>query len=248
MAIYALSDLHLSFGNPAKSMEVFGPVWKNYAEKIREGWISTIKDHDLVLIPGDISWGKNIHEAKVDLDWIDTLPGKKLIIKGNHDYWWESPSKMKQIMPSSIHFLQNDAFDFEDVSFAGARLWDSPEYDFSAYIEFIENPRENKKSAPPLPEEDEKIFLRELERLKLSLAKLSKSARVKIALTHYPPIGADLAPSRAAALLENSGIDICIFGHLHSVRKQALPFGTARGVRYVLTSCDYLDFIPLRIL
>lgn len=248
MAIYALSDLHLCFGSKDKSMEVFGPSWKNYAEKIESNWRSVIEKDDLVLIPGDISWGKNLIEAEADLAWIDKLPGTKLIIKGNHDMWWQSANKMKQIMPPSIHFLQNDAFDFGDVTFAGARLWDTPEYDFTPFIEYVENPRENKKAAAPTPADDEKIFVRELERLRLSLAKMNPEAKVKIALTHYPPVGASLAPSRASAILEEHGINICVFGHLHSVKRGSLPFGEARGIKYLFASCDYLDFVPLRVL
>jgi predicted phosphohydrolase len=248
MAIYALSDLHLSFGTPAKSMEVFGPIWKNYSEKIQSKWFSLIKPEDLVIIAGDISWAKHLKEAIIDLEWIDKLPGTKLIIKGNHDMWWDSTSKMKQVMPPSIHFIQGDAFDFGEVTFAGTRLWDSAEYDFTSYIDYIENPRENKKKAPPSIEDNEKIFTRELERLTASLTKMNPRARVKIALTHYPPIGADLAPSRASKILEEHGVDICIFGHLHSVRQGSLPFGEARGVKYLFTSCDYLDFVPLRVL
>lgn len=248
MAIWALSDLHLSFGVPAKSMEVFGPSWTNYAEKIKAGWIEHIKEEDLVLIPGDISWGMRLEEALVDLKWIDALPGTKLIIKGNHDYWWGSASKLRQIMPPSIHFIQNDTFDWNDVTIGGSRLWDTVEYTFASFIEFRENPYEKKKEAPEPVEESEKIFARELERLKMSLSKLSPKAKTRIALTHYPPIGADLKDSKASRLLEEYKIDICVFGHLHNVRKGVDMFGEKNGVRYLFTSCDYLDFIPLRVL
>ena len=137
MTIWALSDLHLSFGAPSKSMEVFGDSWKNYAERIKAHWQECIKPEDLVLIPGDISWGKTMDEALVDLNWIDALPGTKLILKGNHDYWWDSPAKMLAKIPPSIHFIQNNAFNWQGVTIGGARLWDTPEYSFGDYINII---------------------------------------------------------------------------------------------------------------
>jgi len=132
----------------------------------------------------------------------------------------------------------------------GSRLWDSFEYTFDDYIEFVENPYAKKKTKEELAhqkEEDERIFQRELARLKLSLEKMNKSASLKIALTHYPPISADLRPSRASAILEDFGIDICIFGHLHNVRPNSLNFGKARGVKYLFTSADYIDFSPIKV-
>ena len=173
--------------------------------------------------------------------------GEKLIIRGNHDYWWPTNTKLKGLLPPSIHFIHNTAFQWNGIAFGGTRLWDSREYNFSEFIEFVENPLQKTKESPS-PEETERIFVRELERLKLSLSKMDPKAKVKIALTHYPPIGNDLKPSRAAALLEDFGIDICVFGHLHNVREGALPFGQARGVRYLLTSADYLSFTPIKVL
>jgi len=251
MTIWALSDLHLNFGTPSKSMEVFGDSWKNYAERIKAHWLECIQPEDLVLIPGDISWGKNMDEALIDLNWIDALPGTKLILKGNHDYWWDSPAKMLAKMPPSIHFIQNNAFNWEGVTIGGARLWDTPEYSFGEYIHYVDNPREKKKPLENLEDikaEQEKIFVRDLERLKLSLVKLDPKAKIRIALTHYPPISADLKDSKASKILEEFKIDICVFGHLHNVVKKDPFFGEKNGVRYVFASCDFLEFIPLRIL
>ena len=250
MSVWALADLHLAFGNPRKSMEVFGPLWKDYPEKIEEGWRSLVKEGDLVLIPGDISWASKPEEALADLDWIDRLPGDKLIIRGNHDYWWPSSSKLRGLLPPSIHFIHNTSFDWNGIAFAGARLWDTHEYTFNEVIEFVENPRQKKKTTEELnleKMEGEKIFVRELERLKLSLEKISCSAKKRVALTHYPPIGKDLKPSRASILLEDYGVDVCVFGHLHNVREGALPFGEARGVRYLFASADYLGFTPTKV-
>jgi uncharacterized protein len=253
MTIWALSDLHLAFSVPDKDMKAFGPSWENYAEKMGENWRRLVHQDDLVLIPGDISWAMRLEEALVDLKWIDALPGTKVMVKGNHDYWWGTVSKMRKAMPSSIHLIQNDVFNWNDVTIGGTRLWDSDEYSFNTYIQFQENPLA-KPSAPFSKEEAErereKIFSREKERLKLSLTQLRKDAPLKIVLTHYPPIGADLKPSQVSSILEAYGVNICVFGHLHNLKKPEpfLPlFGTARGVEYIFASCDYLDFTPLRV-
>ncbi|MDN3505649.1 MAG: metallophosphoesterase [Simkaniaceae bacterium] len=245
MTVWVLADLHLAFGNPKKSMEVFGPVWKDYPKRIQENWERVVGPDDLVLIPGDISWAMKPEEALKDLDFIDQLPGEKLIIRGNHDYWWPSASKLKGLLPPSIHFVQNNAFDWKDCSFGGARLWDTHEYSFADVIEFVENPREKKKN---VEEDGEKIFVRDLERLKLSLECLNPKAKHRIALTHYPPIGGDLKPSRASAILEDYKIDVCVFGHLHNVRENSLNFGEVRGVKYIFASADYLGFTPIKVL
>lgn len=251
MSVWALSDPHLAFGAPGKSMEAFGPAWRQYAERIALNWEEKISPADLVLLPGDISWAMHLEEALADLTWIDALPGTKVILRGNHDFWWSSATKMAKIMPPSIHFIHNSIFLWQDLAIGGSRLWDTSEYSFGDFTEFQENPKARLKTPEDLAkgkEEDERIFMRELERLKLSLSLLPEKAKIKIAMTHYPPIGADLAPSRASRILESCGINTCVFGHLHNVRKGSLPFGEARGVRYLFASCDYLDFVPLKVL
>lgn len=245
MTIWAISDPHLSFGVPNKNMDVFGPLWKDYTQKMEKNWRALVEPDDLVLIPGDISWAMTLDEALVDLNWIDALPGTKVIIRGNHDYWWSSGAKMSKIMPPSIQFIQNSALLWNDVALGGSRLWDTPEYNFNEYIHFQENPKAKEKTSTK--DDAEKIFLRELERLRLSLSQMDKKAKKRIALTHYPPIGAHLLPSRASKILEEFQIDTCVFGHLHNLKKGTTLFGKARGVDYFLTSCDYLDFTPIKI-
>lgn len=247
MHIWAIGDLHLSFGVPDKSMAVFGPNWEKHAEKIASHWKKLIHPEDLVLIPGDISWAMKPEDAVADLNWIDALPGTKVMIKGNHDFWWGSLKKLKEILPPSIHLVQNNAFHFNEVAIGGARLWDTPEYAFSEFIEFQENPREKKKD-PVQQELNQNIFNRELERLKLSLKELNPEAKLRIAMTHYPPISHDLKPSRAAQILEEHNVDICVFGHLHNIKENASLFGEKNGIRYLLTSCDFLGFKPIKIL
>ena len=247
MRIWAIGDLHLSFGVANKSMDIFGPNWKKHAEQIEANWKSLVSPDDLVLIPGDISWAMKIEDVIPDLIWIDQLPGTKVMIKGNHDYWWGSLSKIAPVLPPSIHLIQNNVFNWKGVTIGGARLWDTPEYSFGKYVEYKENPKANTEALVQ-EELSQKLFGRELERLKMSLKGLDKDATVRIAMTHYPPIGADLQPSRAGQILEQHGIQIAVFGHLHGIRSNEPLFGTARGVRYVLTSCDYLHFNPIAIL
>ncbi len=244
MSIWVLADLHLSKSVPSKNMAVFGPAWEGYMDKIEQAWKNSIDAEDLVLLPGDISWAMKLEEALIDLEWIHHLPGTKLMIRGNHDYWWGSPKKMSEKMPSSIHFLQNTAFHWNDIAIGGSRLWDTPEYNFNSYIHFQENPQARERQAPL---DKNAIFERELERLRLSLEQMNPAAQLKIAMTHYPPIGADLRASRVSEILKKFGVDICVFGHLHNLKKDVKMFGEAGGVKYFLTSADYLDFKPLKL-
>lgn len=248
MRIFTIADLHLSFGIPGKSMAIFGDAWKDHPKLLAEKWDSLITPDDLVLIPGDISWAMKTEQAAPDLAWVDARPGKKILIRGNHDYWWDSISKVRKTLPQSVTAIQNDSITIGEIVIAGARLWDTPEYSFSSIIDFKENSASNKNKDLSSPEEDEQLFMRELQRLEMSLKSMPKEAKLKIAMTHYPPIGLDLAPSRASKLLEEFGISICVFGHLHGIREGTPQlFGEARGIRYVLASCDWLRSTPALI-
>ncbi len=250
MKIWAIGDLHLSFGTPNKSMDIFGPQWENHAEQIGKAWKELIHPDDLVLVPGDISWAMRLEEVIADLAWIHKLPGTKVLLKGNHDFWWSSLKKIAAVLPPSIHLIQNNSFRWKDVAIGGARLWDSPEYSFNSFIDFRENPKAKKVDPEELVQEDlsEKIFERELQRLETSLSMLDPAASVRIAMTHYPPIGSDLQPSRASKILEKHKIQICVFGHLHNIKAGISLFGEARGVRYVLSSGDYIRFQPIPLI
>lgn len=250
MSVWAIADLHLSFGTPNKSMDIFGPAWVNHAERVSQHWREMIGVDDLILIPGDISWAISPENALIDLEWIHSLPGTKLLLRGNHDYWWTSLKKVKSILPSSMHLLQNNTFSWNDIIVGGSRLWDTDEFDFDSYIPYQENARA-RISPQESPEEREKIFLRELIRLETSLKELQSKAPTgqrRIAMTHYPPIGAKLEGSRASTLLEKYKIEICVFGHLHNVIPGSLPFGTRGGVRYILTACDAIECKPIKLL
>lgn len=247
MTIWALADLHLAIAVPDKSMEIFGEPWIGYHQKIEENWRKKVSPEDLVLLPGDISWALRPEEARTDLNWIHQLPGTKLMIRGNHDYWWTSLRQLAAIMPPSIHLIQNNAFPWKGVVVGGARMWDTPEYNFDPYVRFSENPKARKiveKSGEP---DREKIFTRELMRLEMSLKEMAKFPGKRIVMTHYPPISADLQPSRTSALLEQYGVSTCVFGHVHNIPSTMKLFGERNGVTYAFVAGDYLNFDPLEI-
>lgn len=231
MKIYAISDLHLSF-NCDKPMDVFGGNWEGYTEKIMANWQKKVKDDDIVLIAGDISWAMKLDEVNKDLEWIDALPGKKIMIKGNHEYWWKSISSVRAILPSSIMAIQNDAIKLGDCIFCGSRGWVVPE--------------KNKT----LSDEDLKIYNREIERMKLTLmaANTLRSSGEKIfVMIHFPPYNLDKDDSGFTQLFEQYGVDYVIFGHLHGYVKCDL-FTERNGVKYYFTSCDHINNDPVLIL
>ncbi len=229
MALFAIADLHLSFSTD-KPMDIFGDHWANYEEKIKESWMANIGQEDTVLIPGDISWAIRMDQAKADLDWIHDLPGHKILLRGNHDYWWTSLTKMQPLYPD-IDFLQNNFYTYKDYAICGTRGWMSP------------NPTK-------FDDQDEKIHARELIRLKLSLDQAKKAGHDKIiVMTHYPPTNDRLDHSAFMDVYEEYGVERVIYGHLHtkSSFKTGLQ-GLVNGVLYQLTSCDFLGFEPLRIM
>lgn len=231
MAIYAISDLHLSFGTD-KPMDVFGGRWENHAQRIRENWERKVKEDDWVLIPGDISWGIDLVEADPDLAFIEALPGNKILSKGNHDYWWSTMSKFSQHFElkgyKTLHMLHNNAVTVGDFTVCGSRGWKSPdEEDFTA--------------------EDKKIFNRELERLKLSLQQGKKLGGEMIAMLHYPPFEQKHAPNAFGQLLEAFGVKICIYGHIHGKANEAWLDECINEVEYHLISCNLIGFDPIKL-
>lgn len=229
MALYTISDLHLGF-NVEKPMDIFGDKWKNHCDKIKENWLSKITDDDMVLIAGDISWSLKEEDSKYDLDWIDELPGKKIISKGNHDYWWNSISKLNS-MYENTKFLQNNFYVYEDYAICGTRGWICPGSD-------------------KFTTKDEKIYKREIIRLKLSLDAAKKQGFKKIiVMLHYPPTNEKFQKSDLVNIIEEYGVEKVIYGHLHGpVLQGKLLNGVWDGVEYILTSADYIDFNPKRLL
>ncbi len=251
MSVFALGDLHLAIGCPEKDMGIFGEHWKGYMDKMAAKWRELVTDEDLVLIPGDISWALKAEDAKVDLEWIDQLPGTKVMIRGNHDLWWGSLKKVKELSPPSIIPLHHTATTWNNISIAGTRLWDSPdEYSFKKYTAWPPDPT-NEEEAHKLEaemEQDRKIFEREMGRLEMACKALDQKAEKRIVMTHYAPIGSDLEDSRASHLLEQYHVDICIFGHLHGIDPATPLFGEKNGIQYLLVAADYVDFTPIKLL
>lgn len=228
MALYAISDLHLAFTTD-KPMDIFGAKWLKHDEKIKENWIKKITDEDTVLIAGDISWSMRSDESKVDLDWIDALPGKKIISKGNHDYWWGGISKLNR-MYENTKFIQNNFYTYEDYAICGSRGW------------ILEG-------SDRFTEKDKKIFDREIIRLKLSLDKAKEAGYENIVvMIHYPPMNEKRENSAFTNLFKEYGVKKVIYGHLHGPSLANVLNGEHEGIEYLMTSCDFLDFDPKRIL
>lgn len=228
MKLFALGDPHLSFdaaGQEYKPMGVFGDSWQDHGHKIREHWLNVVSEEDVVLLPGDISWAMTLEEFQPDLDFLATLPGKKIISKGNHDLWWASLAKIKQILPNDFAVLQNNSYCFSDIALCGTRGWQCPEGEFA-------------------DAHDAKIFQRELGRLKLSLDSVPEIVGHKIVMMHYPPVNGKLEKSAFVELMETYQVEICLYGHLHSYAMKNALEGMHWGIQFHLVSADYLGFRP----
>lgn len=224
MKIFAISDLHIST-NTNKPMDVFGGNWVGYLEKIYADWESKVSDDDLVLIAGDISWAMSMDDAVKDISTFAALKGKKIIIKGNHDYWWSGIGKVRDSLPESVYALQNDSVKIGDVVICGSRGWTVP-------------------GAPDFTEQDLKLYKRETERLRLSLSsakKLAENGEKIIAMIHYPPFNVRRESSAYTDVFEEFGVDSVIYGHLHGKDVRADKFLIKNGIKYYLTSCDLVD-------
>jgi len=224
MKIFAISDLHIST-NTNKPMDVFGGNWVGYLEKIKSDWQEKVGNDDLVLIGGDISWAMNLDDAKKDVDSLKDLNGKKIMIKGNHDYWWSGIGKVRDMLPQDFYALQNDSIRFDGVVICGSRCWSVP-------------------GSPDFDEQDRKIYLRETERLKLSLSsakKILQDGDKLIALVHYPPFNVKREDSEFTKIFEEHGVHTVIYGHLHGKSVRADKLVVKNGIRYYLTSCDQVD-------
>lgn len=229
MALFALADLHFSFSTN-KPMDIFGENWKNHSQKIIENWKAVVTEEDTVLLPGDLSWGMRIAEAAADLDVIYQLPGRKILLGGNHDYWWKSSSKLEARYPG-MRFLKNDFDTYEDWAICGTRGWLCPND-----VRFTE--------------QDKKIYEREQVRLRLSLdAAMRNGAEKIILMMHYPPMNDKKEDSAFTALFQEYPIQKVVYGHLHGAESHATGFeGEKNGIVYALVAADYLDFCPKRIL
>lgn len=221
MKIFAISDLHLSVNNP-KPMDVFGPVWEGYLDKIFSDWKEKVGEEDIVLLAGDFSWAMKLEDAISDFELINDLAGKKIIIRGNHDYWWKSISAVRAILPFNTYAIQNDAIRFDGVVICGTRGW-----------QVVENGTERTS-------EDKKVFDREVLRLEMTLSagqKLMQQGDKLVCMTHYPPMNFSKEDSPFSKLFEKYNVDKVVYGHLHGYKNPVLNF-QKNGVEYYLTSCD----------
>lgn len=224
MKIFAISDLHLSINNP-KPMDIFGPVWEGYLDFIEKDWENKVSDDDIVLIPGDISWAMRLSEAKPDLDYICGFKGIKVILKGNHDYWWNSIGEVRRNLTNNTYAIQNDAVKLGEYIICGSRGWVIPD----------NNIREPQ---------DEKIFKREVLRMELSLKSmqvLRQNNEKVIVLTHFPPFNSRIEENEMMMLFKKYNVNAVIYGHLHSYDKKQQKILEKDGIKYYLTSCDLVN-------
>lgn len=230
MAIYTIADLHLSF-NTDKPMDIFGRNWQNYEEKIRNDWISKVKQEDIVILPGDFSWAMYLDETEKDFEFINDLPGKKILLKGNHDYWWTTVTSMRNYLKekefTNIDFLYNNSYEFENKIIVGTRGWVISE-----------------------EQEDIRLTNREIARLELSIKDgISKYGNNKeiIVFMHYPPITKKYVNTEYIKLMKKYNVKRCFYGHLHSNAIQEAVKGIIEDIEFKLVSSDALKFELLKI-
>ncbi|MHB1314412.1 MAG: metallophosphoesterase [Christensenellales bacterium] len=223
MKLFAISDLHLSNGGE-KNMDVFGEHWSNHWGKIKSSWMQTVGEEDIVLIPGDISWAMKLEEALGELNAVGMLPGHKVILKGNHDYWWSSLHKLRSVLPEGMYALQNDSITLGDTVICGSRGWSCPgDAAFSS--------------------EDNKIYLREAQRLRMSLDSAKNAEGKKlIVMMHFPPFYEKGRESLFTETLKEYGVSHAVYGHLHGRSLKNVSEGVIDGITYYCVSCDYLNF------
>lgn len=231
MSLYAIGDLHLSLGSE-KPMDIFGGGWEGYVQKIAEGF-QTITQEDTVVLCGDTSWAMSLEESTQDFKFLSSLPGKKIILKGNHDYWWTTVSKMERYFKSfefnNFTILHNNCIKLGDIAICGTRGW--------FYEEEFKDVSE------------EKIYNREIIRLETSLKAAGKSGASKIyAFLHYPPISDSFECSDISFLFEKYGVELCCYGHLHGYSHKRAFEGNYNGTEYKLVSSDYINFTPLKLI
>lgn len=227
MSVYAIADLHLSFG-VNKPMDIFFG-WDNYVQKLETNWKKLVCKEDTVIIPGDISWGINYAEALPDLKWIDAMPGKKILLKGNHDLWWDTMGKNMRLKKenelNTIEFLFNNFFAVENIAVCGTRSW------------FFDA----EKSA------DKKVLLREVGRLQRSIDAAVESGKEPVVFLHYPPLSLLEECEEIIECLVKNGIKRCYYGHMHGKAAIAAFNGEKYGIRFKLISADTLGFVPYLI-
>jgi predicted phosphohydrolase len=231
MRLFAIGDLHMPGGDD-KPMDVFGPQWDRHFFRISEAWRETVREEDTVLIPGDISWAMQLENAIPDLESLGALPGRKILCKGNHEYWWSSVTRVRSALPAGMYALQFDAMDLGPCVVCGTRGWNYP----------------TEKN--PLAPEDGKIFRRELQRLSMALERARQAAPEKsvLVMMHFPPCMKEDAETPFTRMLEEHGSVQCVvYGHLHGEAFAGGVSGIRNGILYRPASCDGIGFCPVEI-
>ena len=228
MALYAIGDLHLCLGAP-KPMDIFGGNWTGYMEKLKDG-MSVITEKDTTVLLGDLSWALSLEESAADFAWINEIPGKKILLKGNHDYWWSTAAKFRKFCEanrfSDMEILNNNCFEYDDWAICGTRGW------------FFEEERSGAH--------DEKVFKRELCRLEASLK--AAGEKQKLVFLHYPPKYKGYECREILELPEEYEVRRCFYGHLHGGSHRLALEGLWDGVEYRLVAADYLNFKPYKVI
>ncbi len=228
--IFAIADLHLSLAG-YKPMDIFGEQWSDHAGRIAEAWDATVSEEDTVLLPGDLSWARNAEEAAPDLEWIGRRPGRKILMRGNHDSWWSSLTKVRRLLPPGCEPLQNNSFLEQGWVIVGARGWTSPD-------------------DPNATAGDARVFNRELQRLKLSIAHADEAYGAgppRMAMLHYPPWIEGRKATAVVGLLNKAGARVCIYGHLHGEDHRFALSGERDGIRYQFVAADAVGFAPAEV-
>ncbi len=238
MSVYAMSDLHLALGVD-KPMDIFGKGWSDYMQRIQTNWNNIVRDDDIVIVGGDISWAMYLDECHPDFEYIEQLNGKKIILKGNHDYWWESSAKLNNFVSTngygSISFLYNNSFVAEGYAICGTRGWLLPDDE-------------------RFKQDDQKAYDRELIRFELSASHMTESIKTidrtleRVAVFHYPPFAKNgRFDEGLQQLLKKYSIQKCIYGHLHGKSSENAIEGEYDGIKYKLVSSDYMKFEPCNL-
>ena len=231
MSLYAIGDLHLSFGTN-KPMNIFGENWDNYEEVLKKNWQENVKEEDTVILLGDFSWATYLEETEKDFYYLNSLPGTKIMLKGNHDYWWATVNKMKKFLQEkqigNIEFLYNNSYLYKDYIIAGTRGWSNQD-----------------------GEEDRKVKKREKIRLELSIQdgikKYGKDKKI-IVCTHYPPFGEKIEETDLLGTMKNYSVEKCLYGHLHGIAHNDAIQGKIDGIEFLLLSSDFTNFKLTKIL
>ncbi len=230
MALYTIADLHLPLGID-KPMDIFGSAWKNYVERLADNWQSVICEEDVVVLAGDFSWATYLEQSIKDFEYLHKLNGKKILLKGNHDYWWTTMNKLHEFTDKNgfadIDFLQNNTFMYKDIAICGTRGWIHPAWD-------------------SFSDEDRKIFDREVLRLELSLNSVKECREIYV-FTHYPPMPVTMETNQFVEMIKKYSVTKCMYGHLHGASHKNAVEGIIDGIEYRLVSGDYLAFMPFKL-